>query len=97
MVARALLAQINYTADVAANMPPHTYTTGSGVFRFAWRGQQAPGHIVCWAMDCRLQLTLEAFALEWCLLPRIALLVLQLSHLVYLVPVQCYDCLTLVG
>ena len=27
VVARTLLAQINYTADVAANMPPHTYTT----------------------------------------------------------------------
>ena len=39
VVARALLAQINYTADVAANMPPHTYTTG-GIFRFAWRRQQ---------------------------------------------------------
>ena len=35
VVARTLLAQINYTADVAANMPPHTYITGSGIFRFA--------------------------------------------------------------
>ena len=46
VVARALLAQINYTADVAANMPPHIYTTGSGVFRFAWRGQQKSTTIV---------------------------------------------------
>ena len=37
VVARTLLAQINCTADVAANMLPHTYTTGSGIFRFAWR------------------------------------------------------------
>ena len=28
MVTRALLAQINYTADVAANMPPHTQVQG---------------------------------------------------------------------
>ena len=34
VVARALLAQINYTADVAANMSPHTCTTASDVFRF---------------------------------------------------------------
>ena len=46
VVARALLAQINYTADVAANMPPHTYTTASGIFRFAWRGQQKSTTIV---------------------------------------------------
>ena len=25
---------------MAANMPPHTYTTGSGIFRFAWRARQ---------------------------------------------------------
>ena len=29
VVARTLLAQINYTADVAANMKPHTHSTGS--------------------------------------------------------------------
>ena len=46
VVARALLAQINYTAHVAANMPPHTYTTGSGLFRFAWRAQQNSTTIV---------------------------------------------------
>ena len=46
MVARTLLAQINYTADVAANMPPHTYTTGSGIFRFAWRARQNSTTIV---------------------------------------------------
>ena len=39
----------------------------------------------------------RGLALVWCLLPRSLLLVLQLSHLVCLVPVQCYDCLTLVG
>ena len=43
MVARAL---INCAADVAANMPPHTYTTGSGIFRFAWRGHQKSTTIV---------------------------------------------------
>ena len=46
VVARTLLAQINYTADVAANMPPHTYTTGSGIFRFAWRVRQNSTTIV---------------------------------------------------
>ena len=46
MLARTLLAQINYTADVAANMPPHTYTTGSGIFRFAWRARQNSTTIV---------------------------------------------------
>ena len=46
VVTRALLAQINYTADVAANMPPHTYTTASGIFRFAWRGRQKSTTIV---------------------------------------------------
>ena len=46
VVARALLAQINYTADVAANMPPHTYSTTSGIFRFAWRAGQKSTTIV---------------------------------------------------
>ena len=46
VLARTLLAQINYTADVAANMPPHTYTTGSGIFRFAWRARQNSTTIV---------------------------------------------------
>ena len=46
VVARALLAQINYTADVAANMPPHPYTTGSGIFRCAWRARQNSTTIV---------------------------------------------------
>ena len=45
-VARTLLAQINYTADVAAHMPPHTYATGSGIFRFAWRAGQKSRTIV---------------------------------------------------
>ena len=40
VVTRALLAQINYIVDVAANMPANTHTTASGVFRLAWRGQQ---------------------------------------------------------
>ena len=46
VVARALLGQINYTADVAANMPPHTYSTTSGIFRFAWRAGQKSTTIV---------------------------------------------------
>ena len=47
MVARRLLAQINYTAaDVAAKMPSHTYTTGSGIFRFGWRARQNSTTIV---------------------------------------------------
>ena len=46
VLARALLAQINYTADVASNMPPHTYTTGSGIFRFAWQARQNSTTIV---------------------------------------------------
>ena len=36
VVARALLAQINHTADVAANMPPHTCTTGTPGQRPQW-------------------------------------------------------------
>ena len=43
---RALLAQINYIVDVAANMPANTHTTASGVFRLAWRGQQKSTTIV---------------------------------------------------
>ena len=35
-----------YTADVAANMPPQTYTTGSGIFRFAWQARQNSTTIV---------------------------------------------------
>ena len=31
----ALLVQINYIVDVAANMPANTHTTASGVFRLA--------------------------------------------------------------
>ena len=46
VVTRALLAQIHYIVDVAANMPPNTYTTASGVFRFAWRGRQKSTTIV---------------------------------------------------
>ena len=46
VVTRALLAQINYAADVAANMPPDTYTTGSGIFRFGWRARQRSSTIV---------------------------------------------------
>ena len=40
VVTRALLAQINYIVDVAANMPADTHTTASRVFRLAWRGKQ---------------------------------------------------------
>ena len=43
---RALLAQINYIVDVAANMPANTHTTASGVFRLAWRGRQKSTTIV---------------------------------------------------
>ena len=46
VVTRALLAQINYIVDVAANMRPNTHTTASGVFRFAWRGKQTSTTIV---------------------------------------------------
>ena len=46
VLARTLLAQINYTADVAANMPSHTYTTGSDIFRFDWRARQNSTTIV---------------------------------------------------
>ena len=46
VVARALLAQNNSAANVAANMPSQTYTTGSGIFRFAWRAQQKSTTIV---------------------------------------------------
>ena len=45
-VARALLAQLNYTRDVAANMPPQTYSTRSGIFRFVWRAQHNSTTIV---------------------------------------------------
>ena len=62
VVTRALLAQINYTADVAANMPPHTYTTASGVFRFAWRGRQKSTTIV-------LRLRTVYIASVGCILP----------------------------
>ena len=37
VVSRALLAQINYVVDVAANTPANIHTTASGVFRPAWR------------------------------------------------------------
>ena len=43
---RALLAQINYIVDVAANMPANTHTTASEVFRLAWRGRQKSTTIV---------------------------------------------------
>ena len=46
VVTRALLAQLNYAADVAANMPSDTYTTGSGIFRFGWRARQRSATIV---------------------------------------------------
>ena len=46
VVTRALLAQINYIVDVAANMPDNTHTTGSGVFRLAWRGNHNSTTIV---------------------------------------------------
>ena len=46
VVTRTLLAQINYTADVAANMPSHTYTTGSDIFRCVWRARQKSVTIV---------------------------------------------------
>ena len=46
VVTRALLAQINYIVDVAANMPANTHTTASGVFRLAWRGRQKSTTIV---------------------------------------------------
>ena len=39
VLARTLLVQINY-AHMAANMPPYTFATGSGIFRFA----TVPGH-----------------------------------------------------
>ena len=46
VVTRALLVQINYIVDVAANMPANTHTTASGVFRLAWRGRQKSTTIV---------------------------------------------------
>ena len=46
VVTRALLAQINYIVDVAANMSANTHTTASGVFRLAWRGRQKSTTIV---------------------------------------------------
>ena len=46
VVARALLVQINYIVDVAANMPANTHTTASGVFRLAWRVRQNSTTIV---------------------------------------------------
>ena len=42
----ARTAQINYTADVAAHMPSHTYATGSSICRFAWRAGQKSTTIV---------------------------------------------------
>ena len=44
VVARTLLAQINYTADVAANMPPHTHTTGVASSALPGERDRTPQH-----------------------------------------------------
>ena len=57
VVARTLLAQINYTADVAANMPPHAYTTGSATPRAclcsASEKLAAPWPLPHWILSCK--------------------------------------------
>ena len=44
MVHRAILAQMQYVADVAASLPQTSQSTSGGLFRFTWRSVMAPLH-----------------------------------------------------